>query len=98
LVTHWLRTWAILQKPDLQDRVVAVSHQSIPVQDFFSPRQRRILSSFFFFAECIYLALGKDRLCRVPDKIHSAKPPALGKVLVSGSDTSLISTSSCVGL
>ena len=52
----------------------------------------------FLFAECIFLALGKHGLCRVPDKIHSAKPPALGKVLVSGSDTSLISTSSCVGL
>jgi hypothetical protein len=26
-VTHWLRTWAILQKPDLQDTVTAVSQQ-----------------------------------------------------------------------
>ena len=28
----------------------------------------------FLFAECIFLALGKHGLCRVPDKIHSAKP------------------------
>ena len=28
----------------------------------------------FLFAECIFLALGKHSLCRVPDKIHSAKP------------------------
>jgi len=25
LVTHWLRTWAILQKPYLQDTVVSIS-------------------------------------------------------------------------
>ena len=25
------------------------------------------------FAECIFMALGKDRFCRVPNKIHSAK-------------------------
>jgi len=40
----------------------------------------------FFLPSVFYLALGKDRLCRVPDKIHSAKPPALGKVPVSGSE------------
>jgi len=40
----------------------------------------------FFLPSVFYLALGKDRLCRVPDKIHSAKPPTLGKVLVSGSE------------
>ena len=45
------------------------------------------LSSVFFLPSVFYLALGKDRLCRVPDKIHSAKPPALGKVPVSGSET-----------
>ena len=39
----------------------------------------------FFLPSVFYLALGKDRLCRVPDKIHSAKPPALDKVPVSGS-------------
>ena len=39
----------------------------------------------FFLPSVFYLALGKDRLCRVPDKIHSAKPPALSKVPVSGS-------------
>ena len=39
----------------------------------------------FFLPSVFYLALGKDRLCRVPNKIHSAKPPALGKVPVSGS-------------
>jgi hypothetical protein len=37
LVTHWLRTWAIMQKPDLQDTVVAVSQQLTQVaKDFFS--------------------------------------------------------------
>ena len=41
----------------------------------------------FLFAECIFLALDKHGLCRVPDKIHSAKPPALGKSPVSGSDS-----------
>ena len=40
----------------------------------------------FLFAECIFIALGKHNLCRVLDKIHSAKPPALDKVLVSGSE------------
>ena len=39
----------------------------------------------FFLPSVFYLALGKDRLCRVPNKTHSAKPPALGKVPVSGS-------------
>jgi hypothetical protein len=39
LVTHWLLTWAILQKPDLQDTVVAVSQQlTLVAKDFFSPR------------------------------------------------------------
>ena len=38
------------------------------------------------FAECQKKALGKDGLCRVPDKIHSAKPPALDKVPVSSSE------------
>jgi uncharacterized membrane protein len=38
LVTHWLRTWASLQKPDLQDTVVAVSQQLTQVaKDFFLP-------------------------------------------------------------
>ena len=44
------------------------------------------LCRVFFLPSVFYLALGKDRLCRVPDKIHSAKPPALGKVPVSGSE------------
>lgn len=37
MVIHWLRTWLILQKPDLQDTVVAVSQQLMQVvKDFFS--------------------------------------------------------------
>ena len=39
----------------------------------------------FFLPSVFYLALGKDRFCLVPDKIHSAKLPALGKVPVSSS-------------
>ena len=71
LVTHWLRTWAILQKPDLQDRVVAVSHQSIPVQDFFSPRHMggglvyelivTRLCQVFSLSLVVCLMLGRDR-------------------------------------
>jgi hypothetical protein len=44
-----------------------------------------------FFAECFLLprvfcvALGKELLCQVPDKKHSAKNLALGKELNSGS-------------
>ena len=39
LTTHWLCTWAILQKLDLQDTVVVVSQQLTQVaKDFFSPR------------------------------------------------------------
>ena len=49
-------------------------------------RQSHLCRVFFFLPSVFYLALGKDRLCRVPDKIHSAKPPALGKVPVSGSE------------
>jgi hypothetical protein len=44
------------------------------------------------FAECFSLpsaALGKERLCQVPDIWHSAKHFALGKVALSGSDGSL---------
>jgi hypothetical protein len=38
LVTHWLCTWAILHKPDLQDTVAAVSQQLKQVaKDFFLP-------------------------------------------------------------
>jgi len=38
LVIHWLRTWAILQKPDLHDTLVAVSQQLAHVaKDFFLP-------------------------------------------------------------
>jgi len=48
----------------------------------------------FLFAECIFLAIGKHDLCRVSDKIHSAKPPALDKVPVSGSDGTKIRSSS----
>ena len=44
----------------------------------------------FLFAECIFLALGKHGLCRVPDKIHSAKTPALGKSSVSGSASCML--------
>jgi hypothetical protein len=46
----------------------------------------------FFFAECFLLprvfcvALGKELLCRVPEKKHSAKNLALGKEPNSGSD------------
>ena len=47
----------------------------------------------FLFAECIFLALGKHDLCRVPDKIHSAKPPALGKVPVSCSGAYVVNSS-----
>jgi hypothetical protein len=37
LVTHSLHTWTILQKPDLQDTVVAVSQQLTQVaKEFFS--------------------------------------------------------------
>jgi len=46
------------------------------------PKQRHkihIYRVFFFLPSVFYLALGKDRLCRVRDKIHSAKPPALVK-------------------
>jgi hypothetical protein len=40
LVIHRLRTWAILQNPDLQDTIIAVSQQLTQVaKDFFSPRQ-----------------------------------------------------------
>jgi hypothetical protein len=40
-VTHWLHTWAILQKPNLQDTIVAVSHQFTQVaKDFFSPKHK----------------------------------------------------------
>ena len=46
---------------------------------------KAIFAECFFLPSVFYLALGKDRLCRVPDKIHSAKPPALVKVPVSGS-------------
>jgi hypothetical protein len=56
------------------------------------PSARKKHSAKTYFAVCFclpsvfYLALGKHGLCRVPDKIHSAKPPALGKSPVSGSD------------
>jgi hypothetical protein len=37
LVTHWLHTYTFLQKPDLQDTVVAVSQQLTQVaKEFFS--------------------------------------------------------------
>jgi hypothetical protein len=36
-------------------------------------------------AEC---GTRQSRICRVPDKKHSAKPPALGKGANSGSDIS----------
>ena len=48
---------------------------------------KAIFIECFFLPSIFYLALNKDRLCRVPDKIHSAKPPALGKVPVFGSDS-----------
>ena len=41
--------------------------------------------SSVFFAECILFGTRQRGFCQVPDKIHSAKPPALGKVPVSGS-------------
>jgi hypothetical protein len=46
------------------------------------------------FAECFFspsvfvLALGKESLCRVPEKLHSAKQKTLGKDLFSGVVTS----------
>jgi hypothetical protein len=49
-------------------------------------------SAKIFFAECFILpsvfcvTLGKELLCRVPEKKHSAKNMALGKDPNSGSD------------
>jgi hypothetical protein len=49
-------------------------------------------STMSFFAKCFLLprvscvALGKELLCRVPEKKHSAKHLALGKESNSGSD------------
>ena len=48
--------------------------------------RRSHLCRVFFLPSVFYLAPGNDRLCQVPDKIHLAKPPALGKVPISGSD------------
>jgi hypothetical protein len=60
---------------------------------FFGTRQRRSLPSVFsghsakiFFAECYFFALGKELLCRVSEKLHSANHLALDKELVSGSE------------
>ena len=54
-----------------------------------SVRKRHSVKTYFvecfFLPSIFYLALGKDRICRVPDKIYSAKPLALSKVPVSGS-------------
>ena len=47
-------------------------------------RQRASLPSVFFFAECFCSALGKEALCRVPEKKHSAIHLALDKEPVSG--------------
>ena len=44
--THWLRSWAILQKPTLQDKLVAASHFLAQVaKDFFFARAQGCQSS-----------------------------------------------------
>ena len=47
------------------------------------------LCRVFFLSSVFYLALGKDRLYRMFDKIHLTEPSALGKVSVSGSACNL---------
>jgi hypothetical protein len=46
----------------------------------------------FFLPSVFYLALGKELLCRVPEKKHSANHMALGKEPDSGSETTAAST------
>ena len=48
-------------------------------------RSERILYRVFFLPSFFRAALGKEPLCRVPDKKHSAKRVTLGKDAVSGS-------------
>ena len=48
-------------------------------------RSERILYRVFFLPSFFRAALGKEPLCRVPDKKHSAKRVTLGKDAISGS-------------
>ena len=54
------------------------------------PEKKHLAKTYFAVCFCLpsvfYLALGKHGICRVSDKIHSAKPPVLGKSPVFGSD------------
>ena len=80
------------QKKDTRQRRILPSAEKWHSAKYFFAKCRKktlgkaIFVECFFLPSVFYLALGKDRLCRVPDKIHSAKPLALGKVLVSGSE------------
>jgi hypothetical protein len=47
---------------------------------------KELLRRVFSFTEGFCVALGKELLCRVPEKKHSAKYLALGKEPNSGSD------------
>ena len=49
-------------------------------------RQTISLPSASYLSRAFSLALGKQPLCQVPDKTHSAKSGILDKEAVSGSD------------
>jgi hypothetical protein len=52
-------------------------------------RQRGLFTKCIFLPSAFDLALGKELLCRVPEKKHSANHFALGKEWKSGSDLNL---------
>ena len=53
---------------------------------FFSTRQIVCLPSDIILPSVFFAALGKELVCRVPDRMHSTNMFAIGTSAVSGSD------------
>jgi hypothetical protein len=54
---------------------------------YFAVCQKKSVDFVVFFLPCVFVvAHGKMALCRVPDKKHTAKTQAQGKLTISGSE------------
>ena len=51
----------------------------------FDTRQTPLFAECFFFPSVFKIALGKEFVCRVPERIHSANIKTLSKFDISGS-------------
>ena len=83
-------------------KYLALSNLALAECQIFDKRPRGFLPSVFCLPSVLTSTLGKEALCRVSDKKHSAKSRTLGKLRICGSeestDESKCSSSSSLGM